>query len=197
MANLFILLAQIIVGLNYLLTCFLVLANFSLGWALISFFVVPLGAVAAPFFVNTWGFFLIGVVFFAVGTYLKSRNEKKFAQLMFEASESRNNRIAQMTQDAELISPAKASPMLETDEIRGEGKLFGFKDGKLFWLGENGTSFDIEKYVKSWGKSSWESRRSSEDIYLMTDARAEFIIPAPERSLWSHWLKKHYPDKEL
>jgi len=181
MANLFILLAQIVVGLNYLLTCFLVLANYSLGWALISFFVVPIGAVAV----------------FVVGSTLKSREEKKFAQQMFAAHESRSNRIAQMTQEAELIGSARAWPVLETDEIRGEGKLFGFKDGKLFWLGENGVSFNIEKYVKSWGKSSWESLKNSEDIYLMTDTRTEFIIPSSEKLLWSPWLKKNYPDKEL
>ena len=197
MANLLILVAQIIVGLNYLFTCFLVLANYSLGWALISFFVVPIGVVAAPFFVNTWGFLLIGAALYAIGNSLKSREEKKFAQQMFSAHEKRNNQIAKMTQDAELIGTAKAWPILEADEIRGEGKLFGFKDGNMFWLGENGVSFDIQKYVKSWGRSTWEALKNSEDIFLTTDTRTEFVIPSFEKSLWTPWLRKHYPDKEL
>lgn len=197
MANLFIFLAQVVVGLNYLLTCFLVLANYSLGWALVSFFVVPIGVAAAPFFVNTWGFLLIGIALFAIGSILKSRDEKKFAQQMFALHESRNNQIAQMTHDAELIGSARAWPVLESDEIRGEGKLFGFKDGNLFWLGDNGISFNIERYVKSWGKSPWEPLKNSEDIYLMTDTRTEFVIPSSEKPLWAPWLKKNYPDKEV
>lgn len=197
MGKLLILLSQIVVGLNYLFTCFLVLVNFGLGWALISFFVVPIGVAAAPFFVNTWLFFLIGVALFVIGSTLNTRVEKKFTQEILTANESRNKEIAQMTQRAELIGTASTWPVFETDEIRGEGKLFGFKDGNMFWLGDNGISFNIETYVRSWGKSQWESLKNSEDIYLITETRTEFIIPSSERAVWVPWLRKNYPDKEV
>lgn len=197
MSSLFVLFAQIVVGLNYLLTCFLVLTNYSLGWALISFFIVPIGAVAAPFFVQTWGFLLIGIALFAIGTFLKSQEEKKFARQFLQVQESRTSKIASVTQNAEVIGSARAMPIFETDEIRGNGKLFGLPGGNLYWLGDNGITYDMKRYLKSWGKSPWKSQNDSQDLYLMTDTRNEFVIPAGEKNSWITWLSQHHNDKKI
>jgi hypothetical protein len=198
MSALFVMLAQIVIGMNYLLSCFFVMTNFGLGWALVSFFVVPVGVVVAPFFVGTWSFFLVGVALFLIGTVLKSREEKKLAKQFLNVQESRSGRIANMTESAEVIGTATAMPLFETAEIKGNGKLFGLQQGHLFWLGEDGTSFEMGDQLKSWGKSNWNSQKDSKDLFfsLGSGIYSDFYIPSSERDIWVPWFTKYHKDKD-
>jgi len=198
MSALFVMLAQVVVGLNFLLSCFLVLNSYGIGWALISFFAVPVGVAIAPFFVGTWPLFLIGVAFFVIGNVLKSRDEKKLTKEYLKVQESRSGQIADKTQTAEVIGTAHAISLFETAEIKGNGKLFGLPNGYLFWLGDDGTSFDMGSTLKSWGKSNWTSKQESKDIFFSLGAGiySDFRIPSSERDIWTPWFKKYHKDKE-
>lgn len=198
MSAFFVMLAQILVGMNYLLSCFLVMSNFGLGWALVSFFIVPVGVVIAPFIVGTWIFFLAGVVLFLFGAVLKSREEKKLAKQFLNVQESRSGRIADKTESAEVIGTATAMPLFESAEIKGNGKLFGLPQGHLFWLGEDGTSFDMGDQLKSWGKSNWTSQKDSRDLFfsLGSGMSSDFFIPSSERDIWVPWFTKYHENKE-
>ena len=113
-------LGQLIVGINYLLTCFLVLGNFGLGWGFVAFFIPPIGAIGAPFLVGTWPIFLIGSILFIVGTALNRSQERKYAESWRNDFRSEQNRLAQLTQNAEVIGHAEALRFLESDPQKFE-----------------------------------------------------------------------------
>ena len=198
MAGVLVLLAQIIVGLNFLLSCYLIFLLHGLGWAFVSFFVVPIGMAGAPFIVGTWPYLLMGCGIFVIGNYLKSRDEKKLFNQLVEVETSRSGRIASKATDAEVIGTARALPLFETDEIKGNGKLFGQPNGTLFWVGENGATFDIGDGVERWGSSSWESRKDSPDLFFKLNFGfgSDFVIPESEKARWIPWFRHHHSDKE-
>ena len=111
---------------------------------------------------------------------------------------SRSGRIADKTESAEVIGTARALPIFETAEIKGNGKLFGLPKGNLFWLGDDGTSFDMGDKLKSWGKSNWDSQKNSKELYfsLASGIYSDFCIPSSERDIWVPWFTKYHSDAE-
>ena len=198
MASVLILVAQVIVGINFLLSCYLTFLSHGLGWAIVAFFVVPIGMVGAPFFVGTWPFFLLGVGIFVIGNFLRSREEKKFNRQLLDHVISRSGRISDKATSAEVIGTARATPLFATDEIKGNGKLFGQPDGTLFWVGDNGVTFEMGDGIERWGSSSWESRKDSPDLFFKLNfgLGSDFVITEPEKARWIEWFRNHHSDKE-
>lgn len=85
-----------------------------------------------------------------------------------------------------------AMPNFEHDEIRGNSKLFGLPGGSFYWQDDNGVSYGMENYIKSCGKSPWQSKADSQDLYLMTDTRNEFVTPANEKGPWLTWFAQNH-----
>lgn len=194
MGKVLALLGQGIVGLNYLLTCYLVAVNFGMGWAVIAFFAAPVGALAAPFFVNTWGFLLIGGALFLLGVALDEKQERKFRMKLASAQDVRNKELANQLMSAQVVSSARSMGFLERDPIRGPGKMLGDNLGQLIWHGESGVTFKIGDSIQSWGKSRYST--SSADFFVLTTTFKEFCIAEQDAGPWREWFMKHYPDKE-
>ena len=193
MGKLFEGIGQLIVGLNYLFSSFLVLANFGLFWALLSFFVPPIGAAAAPFFVNTWGFFLVGAGIFIIGSMINHSDEKKMMKRQIEYSKSLDKQLANQVMDAEIVSRANATMILAGMQPYGPGKLFGSPDGELFWIGDSGYQFNIENNISDWGTSKFKP--TSTDLYITLTTMNEFSISKEDSFRWIPWLQKHYSGK--
>jgi hypothetical protein len=193
MGKLFEGIGQLVVGVNYLFSCFFVLVNYGPFWGLVSFFVPPIGAVAAPFFVNTWGFFLVGAGFFIIGSVINRSEEKKMFQRHFEYSQSLDKQLATQLMDSEIVTRANATMMLAGMQPFGPGKLLGSPTGSLFWIGDSGYQFNIEKNLREWGNS--EFKLKSNDLYITLTTMNEFSVSEEDSSKWIPWLQKHYPDK--
>lgn len=193
MGKLFEGVGQLIVGLNYLFSSFLVLANYGIFWGLVSFFVPPIGAVAAPFFVNTWGFFLVGAGLFIIGSVINRNEEKKMFQRHIEYSQSLDKQLVNQVTDAEIVSRANATMMLAGMQPYGPGKMLGSPKGELFWIGDSGYQFNIESNVRSWGASNFKV--NSNDLYITLTTALEFSIGEEDSSRWIPWLEKHYPNQ--
>jgi len=194
MGKLFEGIGQLIVGLNYLFSSFLVLGNYGLFWGLVSFFFPPVGAVAAPFFVNTWGFFLVGAIFFIIGRALNNRSEKKLSKQFLEYERNLDRQLANRIQEAEVVGQANAKRIFLEEPIAGPGKLIGSHNGQLFWSGDSGASFNIEDNVESWGRS--EFGKNTDKFYFRTTSLKEFEISEVESNLWRNWFSRHYPSRE-
>ena len=193
MGKLFEGIGQLIVGVNYLYSSFLVLANYGLIWGLVSFFVPPIGAVGAPFLVNTWGFFLVGAGIFIIGTIINRSEEKKMIKQQIEYSRSLDNQLANQVMDAEIVSRANATIMIPGMQPYGPGKLFGSPNGELFWIGDSGYQFNIEKNVRDWGNSKFEP--NSKDLFITLTTVNEFSISQEDSTQWKLWFGKHYSSK--
>jgi hypothetical protein len=181
---------QLVVGLNYLYSSFLVLVNYGLFWGLISFFVPPIGAVGAPFFVNTWGFFLVGAGIFIIGTVISRSEDKKQFKQQIEYSRSLDKQLADRVMEAEIVTRANATIMIPGMQPFGPGKLFGSPNGELFWIGDGGYQFNIEKNVKEWGSSKFKA--NSKDLYITLTTVSEFSIEEVDSLQWKLWLEKHF-----
>lgn len=184
----------LIVGLNYLFSCFLVLINYGFFWALVSFFIAPIGAIAAPFVVNTWGFFLVGVFFYIIGTVLTGASKKRLFKQFLEYEMSAEKQLANRIQKAELVGKAEALKIFLNEPIAGPGKLIASPTGQLFWSGDSGESFNIEDNVESWGRS--EFGKNEKKFYFRTTTLKEFAINENEAPMWREWFARHYPTKE-
>ena len=187
-------LGQLIVGINYLYSSFLVLIKFGFFWALVSFFVPPIGAVGAPFFVNTWGIFLVGALLYLVGTVLTNSADKKLSRQYLDFEQSHEKQLTSRVQEAEIVGKAEAIKIFLNEPIVGPGKLIGSHNGQLFWSGDLGVTFNIEDNVESWGRS--EFGKDLQNFYFRTTTLKEFVINEAEAPLWRDWFSRHYPSKE-
>jgi hypothetical protein len=142
-------LGQLIIGLNFLFTSILVASKYGLLWGILSFAAVPIGAIAAPFFVGTGFFVILGAVLYFLGLFFSNAGARFSAN-----SDSGGDQIIKKSRSSEvppeISGTATASPMFEGEEIKGPGKLFGYEDGSLLWLGDNGISFRIGDSFESW-----------------------------------------------
>ncbi len=185
---------QLIIGLNYIFSSFLVLGNYGLFWGLVSFFIPPAGAVVAPFIVNTWGFFLVGAILFILGSALTSRSDKKLSKQFLENERNVDRQLANRIQEAEIVGQANALMVFLNEPIAGPGKLIGSPNGHLFWSGDSGANFNIEDNVESWGRS--EFGKNLDNFYFRTTTLKEFEISEAESNLWRKWFSQHYPTRE-
>lgn len=185
---------QLIIGLNYIFSSFLVLGSYGLFWGLVSFFVPPVGAVIAPFIVNTWGFFFVGALLFILGTAITSRSDKKLSIQLLEYERNIDRQLAKRIQDAEIVGQANALKVFLNEPIAGPGKLIGSPNGHLFWSGDSGVSFNIEDNIESWGRS--EFGKNTDKFYFRTTSLKEFEISEAESNLWRKWFSQHYPTRE-
>lgn len=193
MGKLFEGIGQLVVGVNYLLSCYLMSLKFGFGWGAISFFIPPIGAVLAPFLVNTWGFFLVGAGFFIVGNIFENSEEKKSRQRLFEYQRSLDKKLADRVIDAEIVSRAHATELILGMQPSGPGKLFGSVSGELFWAGDSGYQFDVGKQIREWGFSKIGPH--SENLCITLTTANEFFIEDENANQWKQWLLEHYPAK--
>jgi hypothetical protein len=161
-----------------------------LGWGVLSFFIPPLGAVLAPFLVNTWGIFLVGVALFIIGNMMTRNAQSNLIKRQVDYSRSLDSMLANQVMEAEVIGRANATLLIPGMQPYGPGKLFGSPNGELFWVGDGGYQFNIERNLKKWGLSLLAT--NSKDLFITLTTGAEFAIDSEHANQWKEWLKKHY-----
>ena len=76
--------------------------------------------------------------------------------------------------DSEIVTRANATMMLAGMQPFGPGKLLGSPTGSLFWIGDSGYQFNIEKNLREWGNS--EFKLKSNDLYITLTTMNEFSV---------------------
>jgi len=180
---------QLVIALNYIFTCVLVALKFGLLWGIVSFAAVPVGAIAAPFFVGTGQYFVIGTVLYLIGFGVSNSKKKKQEIAYADFLKFRENRFSALPTTAEIFGNAKAKPMLESTEIRGAGQLFGMHDGSLIWVGFDGVTFEMGKTFQSWGKSPYKI--DDDRFHIVSVTWDEFEIDGSDYAKWETWFTKH------
>jgi len=180
---------QLVVAVNYIFTCVLVALKFGLPWGIASFAAVPIGAIAAPFFVGTGQYFVIGAIIFLIGFRLSNSKSKKQEIAYADFLRFRDNKFSKLPITAEIFGNARATPMLETGDFQGPGQLFGMHDGSLIWVGLDGVTFEMGSKFKSWGKSPYLSR--SNNFHIVSETWDQFEIDGSDYAKWDAWFTKH------
>lgn len=180
---------EIIIGVNYLLTCVLVGASSGLGWGIISFAIPPIGALIAPFWVGTWMILLAGASIILIGFVMERRNGRRNFGAFNQLQEIPTSTDTEYLFTAEIEANAKKVMMLSTDST-ASGKMYGDSAGALLFLAEDGSYYTLGNSVMSWGFELHSI--PTKTLHIVSHTWDAFEIDEKESQAWKTWMSKHH-----
>jgi len=163
------------------------------GWGLVIFWIADVTPHKSPKALIIGIICILAAIPFVIIDKNKYRILSKRNKVQIEYARSLDKQLANKVIDAEIVSRANATIMIPGMQPYGPGKLFGSQNGELFWIGDSGYQFNIEKNVKDWGNSKFTP--NSKDLFITSSTANEFSISEEDFLQWKLWLEKHYSSK--